>query len=165
MVDYASRQYDEFDQPSPGFLSWVFGEDERLAQAWNWLKSLVYLAPRIWLAIPFWNAGTTRLDSWDSQESLFAFVHPLPGIPASIAAPVTTAAELMLPVLLVLGLFGRFAALGLATMAAVIYFVIGGAFAIPHEQVPWMVVGLMLFATGPGRISADYAIRRFVLRG
>ena len=172
MVDYASKGYDEFDQPSPGFRSWVFGEDERLGEAWSWFKSLVYLLPRIWLAIPFWNAGMTRIDSWGSQEWLFTNFHPVPFLPASIAAPVTTVAEVILPVLLVLGLFGRFAGLGLAVMAAVIFFVVGATeqgiqngVAIAHEQVPWMIVGVMLFITGPGRISADYAIRKFLLRG
>lgn len=172
MVDYASRGYDEFDPPAPGFWAWVFGEDERLSEAWNWLKSLVYLLPRIWLAIPFWEAGTTRINNWGSQDWLFTNFHPVPGLPASIAAPLTTAAELALPILLVFGLLGRFAGLGLAVMAATIFFIVGATeqgmqngVAIAHEQVPWMIVGLLLFLTGPGRLSADYAIRKFLLRG
>ena len=150
--------------PSAGTnpLGLVFGSGvlDRLPNLWAWIVSVVLLAPRVYLAVPFWNAGQARIDSWAFQATLFETVHPLPLLPPTVAAYVTTGFELLLPILLILGLFGRFAALGLAVMAATIYFVIGGAFAIPSEQFPWMAVGLLLFIVGPGRLSVDEVIRR-----
>jgi len=147
-------------------LSWVLGRSvlDRLPDAAAWIVGILLLAPRIYLAIPFFNAGQARITNWGSQSFLFQYEHPLPLLDPMQAAYLTTTFELLLPVLLVLGLFGRLAALGLACMAATIYFVIGGAYAIPSEQVPWMAVGLLLFVTGPGRVSLDYLIRRTLLR-
>lgn len=125
-------------------------------------QDVATIIARFYLAIPFWNAGNVRLSSWDSQAFLFEWEHPLPLLSPSAAAWVTTAAELVLPVLLIVGLFGRLAALGLGIMAATIYFVIGGAYAIGPEQFPWMAAGLILFLTGPGRISLDHLIARMV---
>ena len=133
-----------------------------LPNLWSFWQDLATLVVRFYLALPFWNAGNVRLNSWDSQAFLFEWEHPLPLLSPSMAAWVTTAAELVLPVLLIVGLFGRLAALGLGIMAATIYFVIGGAYAIGAEQFPWMAAGLLLFLTGPGRISLDHLIARAV---
>lgn len=127
-----------------------------------WVGSVVMLAGRFFLAMPFWNAGQARLSNWGSQSFLFQYEHPLPLLSPGQAAVLTTGAELVLPVLLILGLFGRLAGLGLGVMAATIFFVIGGAYAIAAEQVPWMLVGLAIFILGPGRLSADYWIGRFL---
>ena len=118
--------------------------------------------PRFFLALPFFNAGLARLQNWESQAFLFEYEHPLPLLSPGMAAFVTAAAEIVLPILLVMGLFGRFAALGLALMAATIYFLIGGAYGIASEQVPWILAGLLLFITGPGRLSLDHAINGIV---
>jgi len=94
-----------------------------------------------------------------------AFLDPV------VAAYITTAAEITLPVLLVFGFFGRWAALGLAIMAATIFFIVGqtpaglqNGISIASEQFPWMFVGLALFVIGPGRVSIDYGIRRLFLK-
>ncbi|MCA8931674.1 MAG: DoxX family membrane protein [Rhodospirillaceae bacterium] len=147
-------------------VGFVFGAGplDRLGAAPAWALSAVLLAARLYLALPFWRAGLVRVDQWAAQTYLFGQVHPLPGVPPLAAAYITTAAEIALPILLVLGLLGRFAALGLAAMAATIYFVIGGNFAMANEQFPWMAVGLLLFLTGPGRISADQVVRTLLLR-
>lgn len=127
-----------------------------------WIGAGVMLLARFFLALPFWNAGQARLENWGSQAFLFEYEHPLPLLSPGQAAVITTAAELVLPVLLILGLFGRLAGLGLGIMAATIFFVIGGAYAIAAEQVPWMLVGLAILLLGPGRLSADYWIGRFL---
>lgn len=151
---------------SSGLLGFIFGRGptDRLGDMPAWVASLIILAGRIYLAIPFWNAGNARITNWDSQFFLFEQVHPLPILGPETSAYITTGAELALPVLLVLGLLGRWAGLGLAVMAFTIYFIIGGSFAIFWEQWPWMIVGLLIFILGPGRLSVDYAIRRHVLR-
>lgn len=84
-----------------------------------------YLAPaldlvlRIFLANVFFKSGLTKIQSWDSTLYLFSDVYQVPLLPSDIAAYMATAGELGLSVLLVLGLFGRFAASGLFILNAV----------------------------------------------
>ncbi len=78
-----------------------------------------YLAPvldlglRLYLANVFLKSGLTKIKSWDSTLYLFSDVYQVPLLPSDIAAYMATGAELALPVLLVLGIFGRFAVAGL----------------------------------------------------
>lgn len=132
----------------------------------RWGGGLLLLAGRFWLAWPFATAGWHRVFTWDSQAFLFTDVHPVPFLPAVIAAPLTTGAEILLSLLLALGLGGRVGAAGLAVMSAVLFLVIGrtpqgieNGIAIAAEQIPWIMVGLALFLTGPGLLSLDMALR------
>jgi len=165
--------------PRP-FTSFLFGGGimDSLPGLVAWLLSLGLLAPRFLLARDFFSSGWSRITNWDSQTFLFDNIHPLPYvppqlvddptpyyIPGTLLAPLTTGLELVLPALLVLGLLGRWAGLGCAAIAAAIYFLVGatpmgGEFANAAEQFPWMAYGLLLFILGPGRLSADYFIRR-----
>lgn len=84
-----------------------------------------YLAPvfdlglRLYLADVFFKSGMTKIKSWDSTLYLFSDVYHVPLLPSDIAAYLATGAELGLSVLLVLGLFGRFAAFGLSILNVV----------------------------------------------
>lgn len=140
---------------------------ERRPLAGRLVGALVLLAARLWLAWPFFHSGTLRVGNWSGQAFLFSEVHPVPFLPPDLAALVTTAAELALPLALALGLLTRPAALGLAAMAASIYFVIGqtpegleNGIAVAAEQLPWMAVGLALVVSGGGPASADALILR-----
>lgn len=150
-----------------GFLGFIFGSGplDRVPGSGAWAAALVLAAARVWLAIPFVKAGLTRWadftgGSWDTQLFLFGYEHPLPYVPAEVAAPFAMAGELTLPVLLVLGLFGRLGALGLTVMAATIFLLLPAPYSNGAEQIPWMAVGFMLFLAGPGRLSVDYLIRK-----
>jgi len=114
------------------------------------------LALRLFPAAVFFRSGQTKLDGFgvsDSAVFLFQHEYNLPLIPAYPAAVLATAAELTLPILLVLGLFTRFAALGLFVMTAVIQiFVYPGAW--PTHGL-WAACLLALIAMGPGAVSAD----------
>ena len=170
MADLASTSASS-GRPS-GLLAILFGAGplDRVEGIPAWIISVILLGARAFLALPFWDAGNQRLNTWDAQAWLFDpanaefGAHPLPLLEPMQAAYLTVAAELVLPVLLLLGLCGRFAGLGLGVMAATILFIIGGNFAIASEQVPWIAVGLLLFIVGPGRLSVDQAIRSYVLR-
>ena len=89
-----------------------------------------YLAPaldlgiRLFLANIFFKSGLTKIHNWDSTLYLFSDVYQVPLLPPELAAYLTTSAELGLPVLLVMGLLGRFAAGGLfiLNLVAVISF-------------------------------------------
>lgn len=127
---------------------------------------------RVWLAWPFATAGWHRVFTWDAQEFLFTQVHPVPLLPAAFAAPLTTGAEIMLSLLLILGLAGRVGAAGLAVMATTLFLVIGrtpegleNGIAIAAEQVPWMLAGGALFVLGPGMLSVDAAWHSLRRRG
>lgn len=121
----------------------------------------VDLAARYLLGWTFFSAGWGRVTDWGLQEFMFTDVHPVPGLPASIAAIITTAGELVLPVLLWLGLCGRAAALGLLMMTAVIQFVvgqteIGQANGIANaDHYWWMLVAAFLVVRGPSVLSLD----------
>lgn len=150
---------------------WLFGGGfvDRLSGPAAWGVSAVLLAARVWLATPFFKAGMARVEGWDRQAMLFEWIHPVPFLAPSVAAVVTTVGELTLSILLVVGLLGRLSGLGLAVMAATIFFIVGqtpegqeNGIAIAAEQLPWMFVGLAIFAVGPGRIAVDQLIQRWL---
>jgi putative oxidoreductase len=84
-----------------------------------------YLAPvldlglRVFLANVFFKSGLTKIHNWDGTLYLFSDVYQVPLLDPDLAAYLATGAELGLPVMLVLGLFGRFAAAGLFILNAV----------------------------------------------
>ncbi|MDX8399896.1 MAG: DoxX family protein [Gallionellaceae bacterium] len=83
------------------------------------LAPLLDLAIRLFLANVFIKSGLTKIQNWDSTLYLFNDVYQVPLLSPEIAAYMATGAELGLPVLLVLGLFGRFATAGLFILNAV----------------------------------------------
>jgi len=124
------------------------------------------LGVRLWMAKIFFDSGLVRVNSWAKQPELFEKFHPVPGIPPALAAYVTTVAELVLPALLVLGLFTRLPALGMLVMAMVIEFVsartpegIEAGIGNP-QHVLWMLLLGYLFIRGGGPLSADGLITR-----
>jgi len=84
-----------------------------------YLAPALDLALRIFVANVFFKSGLTKIQNWDSTLYLFSDVYQVPLLPSDIAAYMATAGELGLSVLLVLGLFGRFAAAGLFILNAV----------------------------------------------
>ncbi len=129
------------------------------------------LAPpflRVALAIPFFRSGLTKWDGLSiSPGALYLFqeefkLHvfgaelgfPLPGLTAFA----TASAEIVLPVLLVLGLATRFAAFGILAMTIVIQLVVPGGWLTYH--LPWAAMALALIALGPGGLSLDRLIVR-----
>lgn len=77
------------------------------------------LALRLFIADVFFKSGLTKIQNWDSTLYLFSDVYQVPLLPSDVAAYMATGAELGLPVLLALGLFGRFASAGLFILNAV----------------------------------------------
>lgn len=132
---------------------------------------LTQLALRLALATPFWRSGVNKWDGFlqlnDVAVLLFTdeFRLHLPGGPYAFPAPDlfawgAGAAEIVLPILLVLGLFTRLAALGLVAMTVVVQLTIPDGWPI---HITWAAMGLAIMAWGPGRIALDRVIGR--LRG
>jgi putative oxidoreductase len=130
--------------------------------------SLTQLVLRFGLAVPFWRSGVNKWDGFlqlnDVAVLLFSseFMLHLPGGPYAFPAPGVMAfaagsAEILLPVLLVLGLATRLAALGLLAMTIVIQLTVPDGWPL---HLTWAAMALGIMAWGPGRISLDYWIGR-----
>lgn len=135
----------------------------RIVSLVRWLEPnltpTVQLMARLLMARIFFYSGLTKLDNWNSTLFLFQYEYSnVPILPPQVAAYMAAAAELALPVLLVLGLGTRLAALGLLGMTLVIeFFVYPGTM----EHYYWMVILGLLVATGGGRLSVDHLLGKF----
>jgi putative oxidoreductase len=128
----------------------------RLSSALDALQPAAALAARIYVGQVFFLSGLTKIRDWDTTLALFADEYKVPLLPPAIAAFMGTAGELVLPVLLVLGLGGRFAALGLSVVNAVAVISLAEiAPAALQQHVFWgaLLAGLAIY--GPGRWSLD----------
>ena len=137
---------------------WLF--IERGAASLTWLQPAAQLAARWYVASVFFSSGLTKLRDWDTTLALFANEYHVPLLSPTVAAWLGTGGELLLPVLLVFGLFGRFAALGLSVMnlvAVLSLMDIPDAALMGHAF--WGSLLLALLLWGPGRWSID----RFLL--
>jgi putative oxidoreductase len=128
----------------------------------SWLER----APYAFLAIPlrlavatvFWNSAMTKLANWDTAVALFTDEYKLPVLPPQVAAYAAVTIELATPVLLVLGLGTRLAALVLLGMTTVIELFVYPEAWPTHIQ--WAAMLLVLLCRGAGMLSLDYFIRR-----
>jgi putative oxidoreductase len=119
-------------------------------------QPLALLAARLYVAQVFFSAGLTKLRDWDTTLALFADEYHVPLLSPPVAAAMGTAGELVLPVLLALGLAGRFAAAGLFVVNAVA--VISLTEIAPsalQQHLLWGTLLLGLLLWGPGRWSLD----------
>lgn len=134
---------------------------------------LVALACRFAAALPFWRSGQTKLDGWEFlganwnifsiKASKFYLFQEQYGFPEAISEPATYLSawgEFFFPILVALGLFARFGALGLLVMTAVIQF-----YVFPEEllnangnwslHLLWAAPLLVVASQGPGGFSLD----------
>jgi putative oxidoreductase len=130
------------------------------------LQPLAQLLARALVAKVFFLSGLTKLRDWDITLALFSDEYQVPLLPPELAAWLGTAGELVLPVLLLIGLGGRFAALGLSVVNVVaVLSVADMAPAAFGQHVLWgsLLVGLALW--GAGRWSVDGWLRARWLPG
>ncbi|WP_370454987.1 DoxX family protein [Herbaspirillum sp. SJZ130] len=125
--------------------------------------SLLALVARVAMAAIFFLSGRTKVSGFltikDGTYVLFQEEYRLPLVPPDIAAHLAAYAEHLFPLLLVLGLFTRGAALALLGMTAVIeIFVYPDAW---PTHLSWAGLLLLLAARGGGAWSLD---RRFGIR-
>ena len=84
-----------------------------LTKARSVLESLTLLGVRFYLFSVFFFAGFNKLKDWESTLFLFEYEYMVPFLRHDIAAYLGTAAEITLPVLLLVGLITPVAAIGL----------------------------------------------------
>lgn len=129
------------------------------------LKPFTLLALRLYVAWMFFESGRVKIQSWFSTLSLFETEYHVPLLSPELAAYLATGAELALPVLLVLGLLTRPAALGLfiLNLVAVISYPylwsIDGAGGF-WQHVTWGTMLWVIFIFGPAQWSLDAVITR-----
>ncbi len=126
-------------------------------------EGITLLFLRIAFAGIFWRSGRTKIEegSWitisDSAKFLFSEEYAGVPLPPEFAAVAATAAEHVLPSLLVVGLFTRLSAVGLLIMTMVIQlFVYPEAWWSVHAL--WVAMALVLIVRGGGRFSVDYLL-------
>lgn len=154
-------------------------------------QSVLSLAARVFPAAVFWQSGQTKVAGWrigetltrcfdsgcdlwrelvtqaqdvrlsDSVVDLFRDEYALPLIDPEIAARLAAFSEHFFPVLLVIGLASRFAALALLGMTLVIEYVYPSLWPL-HGT--WATCFLVVIARGPGVFSLDYLLGRLFRR-
>lgn len=120
------------------------------------LQPAAQLAARVYVGAAFFRSGLTKIVDWETTLALFQDEYKVPLLPPHIAAVMGTGGELVLPVLLVLGLCGRFGALGLSVMNAVAVLSLEEiAPAALQQHVFWGSLLAALALWGPGKWSLD----------
>lgn len=139
------------------------GAAQRTIAALETAQPLAQLAARLYVAQVFFASGLTKLRNWETTLALFEDEYQVPLLPPDVAALLGTAGELVLPVLLALGLAGRFAAAGLFVVNAVAVISLADiAPAALQQHVFWGSLLVALVLWGPGRWSIDRWIHRWI---
>ncbi len=122
----------------------------------NALQAPAALAARLFVGAAFFRSGLTKIADWDTTLALFADEYHVPLLPTGVAAVAGTFGELFFPVLLVLGLFGRFSALSLSfvNIVAVLSLAEIAPAALQQHQF-WGSLLLAVVLWGPGPWSLD----------
>ncbi len=123
--------------------------------------SLTALLARLVMALVFFNSWLAKVDLQalaikPTTFYLFANEYRLPVLPSTLAAYITVIAEIVFPVLLVLGLFARYAALGMLAMTLVIQVFVYPSAYVMHGL--WAVALLFIMTHGSGRLSLDHLL-------
>ncbi len=147
---------------APTLLARLWVRGERAVAALDMLRPVAQLAARVYVASVFFRSGLTKLRDWDITLALFHDEYHVPLLNPTVAAFMGTGGEIGLPVLLVLGLFGRFAAAGLSVLNVVAVLSLGDiSDAAWQGHVFWGSLLALLLLWGPGAIAFD---RRLVPR-
>jgi putative oxidoreductase len=127
-----------------------------------WLEAVPYwflaVPLRLGVAWIFWSSAQVKLINWQRTIELFRQEYQVPILPPEAAASMALSIELAAPILLVLGLFTRFAVLVLLGMTAVIQ-----TFVYPEAwptHLQWTAMMLVLLCRGAGLLSVDHLLWR-----
>lgn len=126
--------------------------------------SLVQLALRFAVAVPFFKSGLTKWDGFlqlssgahylfEEEFRLHLFGAEVPFPMPDVFVFLSGSGEIVLPILLVCGLFTRWAGVGILAMTAIIQLTVPDGWANFH--LPWAAMALAIAAYGPGPLSLD----------
>ncbi|WP_407331859.1 DoxX family protein [Enterovibrio sp. 27052020O] len=142
-------------------LSVITKLDDIFASVLKPLAPVLLLISRLWVAWVFFRAGQTKIASWDSTLYLFEYEYQVPVLPWEMAAYLGTAAELILPLFLLLGLLTRPAAFALFVfniVAVVSYPALWDKGFFDHQM--WGVMLLVTTVWGPGLLALDNKLKQ-----
>lgn len=146
-------------------LQKVLGLCRRFSAALDLLQPAAALAARLYVGQVFFLSGLTKLRDWDTTVALFTDEYKVPLLSPALAAFLGTAGELVLPVLLVLGLAGRFSALGLFVVNAVAVISLSEiAPAALQQHIFWGALLASLAIYGPGAWSLERWLAPRIMR-
>jgi putative oxidoreductase len=137
----------------------------RAHRALDFAAPVADLVVRLWVAAVFFRSGLNKIQSWDTTVLLFENEYRVPFLSPETAAFAGTGIELVAPVLLALGLGGRVAAavLFVFNIIAVISYPELEGIGIEQHQV-WGIMLLVTLLHGPGKLSIDHLIARWLGR-
>lgn len=127
----------------------------------EFLRPLLDLFIRLYVANIFWQSGLTKIASFDTTVALFTEEYKVPLLSPELAAAGAIFVELVFPALLALGLGGRLAAgvLFVFNIIAVISYPDLNEFGV-KDHFYWGILLLVPLLHGPGRLSIDHLIRK-----
>lgn len=152
---------DQFCKPSA-----LDSYSQRYGAAVTWLQGIIpdaalLLSARLFTAAIFFQSGRTKMNGLSLSENtffLFQEEYSLPWINPYLAAYVTTFAEHLLPILLVLGCATRVSALLLLMMTLVIQLFVYPDAWPTHGT--WATLCFLLIAKGAGGWSLDFRLNK-----
>ncbi len=139
--------------------------DSLIGKAQALFVPLLLLFCRLWVAYVFFNSGLTKIATWDSTLFLFEYEYQVPLLPWQLAAYLGTAAELVLPIFVALGLLTR-------PMSAILFvFNIIAVVSYPllwergfHDHQLWGLMMLVVIVWGAGPFSLDHLLKKRLMR-
>lgn len=129
----------------------------------DYLTPVLLLGTRLWVANAFFKSGLVKIQSFETTIFLFQYEYQVPFLSPTVAAYMGTFTELFFPVLLALGLAGRFNAgvLFVFNIIAVISYPALMPVGVKEHEL-WGFMLLMLVFFGPGKLSLDhFLVKRF----
>jgi putative oxidoreductase len=128
------------------------------------------LIMRVWLFKIFFFSALTKLQNWDATIALFTHEYKVPFFGPQLAATSATVVELIFPVLLLLGLGGRFPAFVLFVyniVAVISYdflFTSAGRVGLVQHYF-WGIMLMVLMTHGSGKLALDQIFKAFFPKG
>ena len=126
----------------------------------QWLAPLFDLAIRLYVGWQFFKSGWLKVSNWESTIALFENEYKVPVLSPHVAAFMGAGGEVLLPVLLCLGLAGRFGAAGLFVVNAIAVISYPDLSDLGRaDHLLWGSLLLVLVFHGPGRLSFDHWLK------
>lgn len=124
------------------------------------LLPITDLLMRLYVGKVFFMSGISKLRDWEMTISLFMDEYHVPWLSPEAAAYLATGAELLLPVLLVLGFFKQIAACGLLAvniLAVVAYYsVLQDLPAALQDHIEWGLMLLLIACSRANPLQIDH---------
>lgn len=129
------------------------------------LTPLGDLLARVYVAKVFFMAGLVKIQGWEETLLLFESEYHVPFLTPYHAAVIGTGAELVLPILLLLGFGGRlvtfiFFMYNLTATISYPYLWTAEGAAGLDQHICWGLLLALLMFHGSGKLSLDYLIRK-----